>query len=117
MSYKLAEVKFNGGRGTVLCNVCSIMLADSCDVHSQIDSIHICEKCYEEMNAENYTKLYNFVRYIARDWVELSHDKVRIQRDDYMKQAKVLLDALAVTKYESIEDVLAEEWENDEDLL
>ncbi len=40
---------------------------------------------------ENYTKLYNFVRYIAKDYVELSHEKVRLQRDDYMRDAKKLL--------------------------
>ena len=106
MSYKIAEVKFNGGKGTVLCNVCSIMLIDSCDTRNQIDCAHLCEKCYEEMNAENYTKLYNFVRYIARDWVELSHDKVRIQRDDYMERAKKLIDELSVTQYNHIDEVL-----------
>ena len=40
---------------------------------------------------EDYTKLYNFVRYIAKDYVELSHEKVRIQRDDYIREAKELL--------------------------
>lgn len=108
MSYKIAEVKFNNGRGTVLCNVCNIMLTDACDTREQIDCYHLCEECYEEMNAENYAKLYNFVRYIARDWVELSHDKVRLQRDDYMKRAKALLDALTVTKYTHIDEVLGE---------
>jgi hypothetical protein len=106
MGYKIAEVKFNGGNGTVLCNVCHIMLTDACDTREQIDCYHLCEECYEEMNAENYAKLYNFVRYIARDWVELSHDKVRLQRDDYMKRAKALLDALTVTKYTHIDEVL-----------
>ena len=94
MSYKLAEVKFNNGRGTVLCNVCSIMLADSCDVHNQIDSYHVCEDCYKEMNAENFSKLRNFVLYIANDYVELSHEKVKWQRDDYIKTAKKLLEEL-----------------------
>lgn len=37
-------------------------------------------------------ELYEFVRYIATDYVELSHDKVRWQRDDYIKQAKKILD-------------------------
>lgn len=109
MSYKLAEIKFNNGRGTVLCNVCSTMLTDSCDTSSQIDCYHICEKCYEEMKAENYAKLYSFVRYIARDWVELSHEKVRLQRDDYIQKAKALLDELTVTKYTHIDEVLVDE--------
>lgn len=94
MSYKIAEVKFNNGRGTVLCNVCSIMLTDSCDTRNQIDCYHICEKCYEEMNAENFSKLRNFVLYVANDYVELSHEKVRWQRDDFMKKAKKLLGEL-----------------------
>ena len=109
MSYKIAEVKFNGGKGTVLCNACHIMLIDACDTREQIDCYHLCEECYEEMNAENYSKLHNFVRYIAHDWVELSHEKVRLQRDDYMKRAKALLDALTVTKYTHIDEVLVDE--------
>ena len=43
------------------------------------------------MNIEDYTKLYNFVRYIAKDYVELSQEKVRLQRDDYIREAKELL--------------------------
>ena len=109
MSYKIAEVKFNGGRGTVLCNGCRIMLTDACDTGKQIDCYHLCEECYEEMNAENYSKLHNFVRYIAQDWVELSHEKVRLQRDDYIQKAKFLLNELAVTKYEHIDEVLSSE--------
>lgn len=111
MSYRnrMVEVKFNGGKGTVLCNVCSIMLTDSCDTREQIDCYHLCESCYEEMNAENYAKLYNFVRYIARDWVELSHEKVRLQRDDYIERAQALLSELAVTKYQHIDEVLVDE--------
>lgn len=37
-------------------------------------------------------ELYEFVRFIATDYVELSHDKVRWQRDDYIKQARKLLE-------------------------
>lgn len=92
--YKIAEVKFNNGRGTVLCNVCSIMLTDACDTSHQVDCYHMCEDCYNQINAENYSKLYDFVRYIAKDWVELSHDKVRLQRDDYIKMARKLLEEL-----------------------
>jgi hypothetical protein len=61
------------------------------------------------MNAENYSKLYNFVRYIANDWVELSHEKVRLQRDDYMKRAKELLEKLSVTEYKHIDEVLEDD--------
>ena len=43
---------------------------------------------------EDYTKLYDFVRYIANDYVELSHEKVRLQRDDYIREAKVLLNEI-----------------------
>ena len=107
--YKIAEVKFNGGKGTVLCNVCHVMLTDACDTRHQIDCYHVCEECYKEMNAENYSKLYNFVRYIANDWVELSHEKIRLQRDDYITRAKALLDGLAVTEYKSIDEVLEDE--------
>lgn len=32
-----------------------------------------------------------FVEYVANDWVELSHDKVRVQRDDYIRLAKKIL--------------------------
>lgn len=94
MGYNLAEVKFNGGRGTVLCNVCRTMLCDSCDTRHQIDCYHVCEECYKELNAENFSKLRNFVLYIANDYVELSHDKVRWQRDDYIRTAQKLLDEL-----------------------
>ena len=94
MSYKIAEVKFNNGRGTVLCNLCSTMLVNACNVSEQIDCAHLCEKCYEELNAENYAKLYEFVRFVANDYIELSHEKVKWQRDDFMKQAKKLLEEL-----------------------
>jgi hypothetical protein len=92
MSYKIAEVKFNNGRGTVLCNVCNIMLTDACDTRKQIDCYHLCEGCYNDLNAENFAKLYEFVRYIANDYVELSHEKVQWQRNDFMKKAKKLLE-------------------------
>ena len=50
----------------------------------------IIEKRNNEME-DDYTKLYNFVRYIAKDYVELSQEKVRLQRDDYIREAKELL--------------------------
>ena len=45
-------------------------------------------------DAEKLEKLEAFVMWIARDYVELSYEKVRWQRDDYMKRAKELLDEL-----------------------
>lgn len=48
------------------------------------DAIH-CE-C-----SDKYEKLYRFVHYIATDYFELSHEKVRVQRDDYVRMAKELL--------------------------
>lgn len=45
----------------------------------------------EFVEYDDVEPLINFVRYIANDWVELSHDKVRLQRDDYIKKARELL--------------------------
>lgn len=42
------------------------------------------------LRAQN-EKLAAFVRYIANDYIELSHEKVRIQRDDYVRMARELL--------------------------
>lgn len=58
-----------------------------------LDQIYVGMKD-EETAAEvtqYVSELYEFVRYIATDYVELSHDKVRWQRDDYIKQAKKIL--------------------------
>lgn len=35
-------------------------------------------------------ELRNFVKYIANDYYELSQEKVRIQRDDYIRLARDL---------------------------
>ena len=43
---------------------------------------------------DNYEKLIRFVEFIASDYVELSHDKVRAQRDDYIRRARELLEDL-----------------------
>ena len=94
MAYKLAEVKFNNGNGTVLCNVCSIMLTDSCNVSEQIDCYHLCEDCYNEMNGGAYEKLRNFAMFVANDYFELSHEKVLWQRNDFIKRARHLLDEI-----------------------
>lgn len=59
-----------------------------------LDQIYVGMKD-EETAAEvtqYVSELYEFVRYIATDYVELSHDKVRWQRDDYIKQAKKILE-------------------------
>lgn len=92
--YKIADVRFNNGNGTVLCNVCRIMLTDSCKASEQIDCAHLCEGCYNDLNAENFSKLYDFVSYVANDYFELSHEKVRVQRDDYVRKARKLLGEL-----------------------
>jgi hypothetical protein len=43
---------------------------------------------------KDYTAMYNFIRYIANDYFELSHEKVRIQRDDYVRMARDLLEKI-----------------------
>lgn len=40
---------------------------------------------------ENFDKLYYLAHFISSDYFELSHDKVRWQRDDFMKRAKETL--------------------------
>lgn len=94
MAYKMTDVRFNSGRGTVLCNVCSIMLTNSCDTRNQIDCYHVCEDCYNELKGGAYEKLRNFVLFIANDYVELSHEKVLWQRNDFIKRARHLLDEI-----------------------
>lgn len=91
MNYKLTIVKFNNGNGTVLCNGCNTMLVDRCLVQDQIDCAHLCEKCWDAITLRN-AELEKFVHMIATDYIELSHDKVRWQRDDYIKMAKELRD-------------------------
>lgn len=103
MSYKIAEVKFNNGNGTVLCNMCQTMLVDRCCTQTQIDCAHLCEKCWDRVAAGlsgdardtaylamRVQELEEFVQFIATDYVELSHDKVLWQRNDYIKRAKKL---------------------------
>jgi hypothetical protein len=81
--YNKAKVKFNGGNGACLCNQCRVILSYGFD-HD--DVARYCETCYNE--------LYDFVRYVADDWIELSDEKVRVQRDDYIRMAKNLLEML-----------------------
>jgi hypothetical protein len=78
--YERAEVKLNGGRGACLCDGCGVILSYGFD-HADVE--HYCGECYN--------KLFQFVKYIALDYVELSYEKVRIQRDDYIRMAGKLL--------------------------
>ena len=43
---------------------------------------------------EKIALLEEFVRYISTDYIELSHEKVRIQRDDYVRMARDIMDKL-----------------------
>lgn len=40
---------------------------------------------------KDYIAMYNFIQYIANDYFELSYEKVRIQRDDYIRRARDLM--------------------------
>ena len=46
------------------------------------------------VSTENLMKLYRFVYYVANDYHELSHEKVRLQRDDFIKEARKVLEEL-----------------------
>ena len=46
------------------------------------------------MLKEENNKMFEFVRYIAKDYIELSHEKVRIQRDDYVRMARDIMKSL-----------------------
>ena len=43
---------------------------------------------------EKIALLEQFVSYIAKDYIELSHEKVRIQRDDYVREARDIMKRL-----------------------
>lgn len=43
---------------------------------------------------EKIAILEEFVSYIAKDYIELSHEKVRIQRDDYVRMAREIMNSL-----------------------
>lgn len=49
---------------------------------------------YPKLTPENLHRLYQFAQFVGRDYVELSHEKVRWQRDDFIIQAKKTLDEL-----------------------
>jgi hypothetical protein len=44
--------------------------------------------------ATDMQQMWEFINYIANDYIELSHDKVRVQRDDYVQLANKLLNEL-----------------------
>ena len=71
-------------------------LPDDPDNNKCVMEVYDWMWCYENPKeaAARLDKLEAFVMFIARDYVELSHDKVRIQRDDYIKRAKELLNEL-----------------------
>ena len=46
------------------------------------------------MLKEENNKMFEFVRYVAKDYIELSHEKVRIQRDDYVRMARDIMKSL-----------------------
>ena len=79
--YEKAEVKFNSREGACVCNSCSTILSYGFD---HVDVEHYCGECYN--------KLFQFVKDIATDYIELSHEKVRVQRDDYVREARKLLE-------------------------
>lgn len=48
-----------------------------------------------------------FIMYIANDYIELSHDKIVVQRNDYMRRAKKIRESLHSEKFTlTIEDIL-----------
>jgi hypothetical protein len=44
-------------------------------------------KLLDKLEKENYSARH-LITNIAMDWVELSHDKVKLQRDDFIRWAK-----------------------------
>ena len=80
----MKEIKYNNGNGACLCNECSVIL--SYGFHHR-DVERYCKDCYD--------KMYNFVRYVATDYYELSQEKVRIQRDDYVRMAREIMESLS----------------------
>lgn len=47
-----------------------------------------------QVSTENLMKLYRFAYDVANDYRELSHEKVRLQRDDFIKEARKVLEEL-----------------------
>ena len=68
-----------------------------------IDS-HYTESGKLMMNTATLLKeMYNEIYIIANDYVELSHEKINWQRNDYMKRCKKLLD-----RFHELDDDLIE---------
>ena len=42
--------------------------------------------------SELHDKMMAFIRFVANDRIELSHEKIKWQRDYYVKRARELLD-------------------------
>ena len=57
----------------------------------------LCDEAIHCACSDKYEKLFKFVHYIANDYTELSADKIRWQRDDYVRMAKKLLDVVQET--------------------
>ena len=47
-----------------------------------------------KLTQENLDKMYSLIQLIANDYVELSHEKILWQRNDYMKRAKQIVKSL-----------------------
>ena len=52
---------------------------------------------FENMTAEQ------FVQYVATDYIELSQDKIRVQRDDYIRIARQIKERDYVARDENYE--------------
>lgn len=55
---KYAEIKFNGGRGALLCNGCSVIIAEGT---SHEDRLHFCDECSDILSMRNI-ELYDMIR-------------------------------------------------------
>ena len=52
-SYKIADVRFNGGAGALLCNKCKVILSEGFfysynKMPLPEDKLHYCKKCSKE---------------------------------------------------------------------
>jgi len=55
---KYAEIKLNGGRGALLCNGCSVMIAEGTN-HE--DRLHFCEQCSDAIVSDD-RRLYETIK-------------------------------------------------------
>jgi len=56
---KHAQVKFNGGRGALLCNKCSTIIKEDFDPKTIEDKEHYCKKCKGEFDSNFYIRGLN----------------------------------------------------------